>query len=107
MTIGNLGFLYAADERAAVSNRALAPIGRSAFCAVASGDFGTADPNLKRQTSAEPGLVYSRTRQFCLRPERIEQMPMKATKKPQTQGGNLAELPAALASLTDEIRWVN
>ena len=32
---------------------------------------------------------------------------MKATKKPQTHCGNLAELPAALASLTDEIRWVN
>ena len=40
MTMDSLGFLYAADERAAIANCALAPIGRSAFYAVASGEFG-------------------------------------------------------------------
>jgi putative DNA primase/helicase len=34
-------------------------------------------------------------------------MPKKSPAKPQTHNGNLAELPSALAPLTDETRWVN
>ena len=34
-------------------------------------------------------------------------MPTKSVTKPKTHCSNLAELPSALAPLTDEMRWVN